>query len=175
MNGIHNICGNANPEIRTIHILAEFQMNKSISKKNVKRKKKMTIIEKRRLVNGDCDRWIFVQLLYSMFVFMDDGASYFKVQACNDTVCGDMSEADAGKAEYIHTEEFSDIAQLISLMAGYPLLSVMAIMPIAVEALEWEGMTIPGPQDGDGTASISVTVALEIQSVHSATGWKYGS
>ena len=77
--------------------------------------------------------------------------AFFKVQACNAAdECSDLSVADAGSAEYIHTAEFSDLAQQAIPSWGYPQLVALADAPPGANGLSWCGIDLCG--SGGGTA-----------------------
>jgi hypothetical protein len=66
--------------------------------------------------------------------------AYFRIEACNDTGCSEMSDFDAGQAEFIHTATESEVAQLLIPMWGYPNLISLADSPPGADALKWCGI-----------------------------------
>lgn len=74
--------------------------------------------------------------------------AFFKVAACNADGCGDLSTADTGQADLIHTAEFSEVAQLVIPSWGYPNLLALADSPAGVQALNWCGIDICGAGGG---------------------------
>jgi hypothetical protein len=74
--------------------------------------------------------------------------AFFKIEACNEQGCSEMSDFDAGQAEYIHTAEESELAQLVIPSWGYPLLVAMADSPPGTDALGWCGIDICGSAGG---------------------------
>jgi hypothetical protein len=74
--------------------------------------------------------------------------AYFKIEACNDHGCSEMSDFDAGQAEFIHTATESEVAQLVIPLWGYPNLKALADSPPGVNALEWCGIDICGSVEG---------------------------
>jgi hypothetical protein len=74
--------------------------------------------------------------------------AFFKIAACNADGCSDLSAADAGKAELIHTAEYSEVAQVVIPSWGYPNLLAMADSPPGVEGLSWCGIDICGSGGG---------------------------
>ena len=82
------------------------------------------------------------------YLFDFKAPAYFKVEACRGTECADMSGADQGRAEYIHTEEFSEIAQHVIPSWGYPQLLALADAPSGASGLNWCGLDVCGPGGG---------------------------
>ncbi len=74
--------------------------------------------------------------------------AYFKVQSCNDLGCSQLSDADAGRAEFVHTQESSEIAGLLVPMLHYPLLKTLATTPLGLDALDWCGADVCGASGG---------------------------
>jgi hypothetical protein len=74
--------------------------------------------------------------------------AYFKIKACNDLGCSDMSDFDAGQAEFIHTATESEVAQLAIPSWGYPNLKSLADSPPGSAALGWCGIDICGFVEG---------------------------
>jgi hypothetical protein len=74
--------------------------------------------------------------------------AFFKVEACNDQGCSDQSVADAGQAEFIHTDAFSEVAQLAIPSWGYANLIALADSPPGTDALSWCGVDICGAGGG---------------------------
>lgn len=87
---------------------------------------------------------------------------YFKIQACDDETCGDLGDAEAGQAEFVHTSEFSDIAQMMINLMGYPLLTCLANAPSGVGALGWPGMSIDGKFGGSVKATLQVGLRVQV-------------
>jgi len=82
--------------------------------------------------------------------------AYFKIQACNDLGCSAMSRADVGQAAFIHTSEFSELAELFLPLFQYPMLKVLATMPMGQQALGWCGADLCGPGGGMVMARIDI-------------------
>jgi hypothetical protein len=74
--------------------------------------------------------------------------SYYKVEACADGVCSPMSDPEPGQADYIHTLEFSEIAEVTMASWGYPALMALTVLPQGPNALYWCGLDRCGPGDG---------------------------
>jgi hypothetical protein len=74
--------------------------------------------------------------------------AYFKIEACNDHGCSDMSDFDAGQAEFIHTATESEVARLAIPSWGYPNLTSLADSPPGAAALGWCGIDICGFVEG---------------------------
>lgn len=88
--------------------------------------------------------------------------AYFKVMACNDMdACSDLSSADAGRAEFIHTPQFSEVAELFVPLFQYPMLRALATIPTGEAALSWCGADLCGTGGGIVMSRID-TNALQI-------------
>lgn len=75
--------------------------------------------------------------------------AFFSVQACNATnECSELSVADAGSAEYIHSEQFSELAQQVIPSWGYPQLVALADAPPGPDGLSWCGIDLCGSGGG---------------------------
>lgn len=74
--------------------------------------------------------------------------AFFKIEACNDLGCSELSAADEGQAEFIHTEAFSEVAEIIIPSWGYPMLKALADSPPGAQALSWCGLDICGAAGG---------------------------
>ena len=74
--------------------------------------------------------------------------AYFRVQACNAAGCSDYSAPDFGQAEYIHTAEFSEVAQQVIPTWGYAQLIALADAPSGAEGLSWCGIDLCGSGGG---------------------------
>jgi len=74
--------------------------------------------------------------------------AFFRVQACNSVECSDLSAADAGSAEYIHTAEFSEVAQHMIPTWGYAQLVALADAPPGANGLSWCGIDLCGSGGG---------------------------
>jgi hypothetical protein len=74
--------------------------------------------------------------------------AFFRVQACNSVECSDLSAADAGSAEYIHTAEFSEVAQHTIPSWGYAQLVALADAPPGANGLSWCGIDLCGSGGG---------------------------
>ena len=75
--------------------------------------------------------------------------AYFKVKACNDLdECSDLSAADAGRAEFVHTPQFSEVAELFIPLFQYPMLRALATIPTGQAALAWCGADLCGTGGG---------------------------
>jgi hypothetical protein len=86
------------------------------------------------------------QALPTLFNFK--APAFFKIEACNAEGCSEMSDFDAGQAEFIHTADESELAQLIIPSWGYPLLVAQADSPPGAAALGWCGIDICGAAEG---------------------------
>ncbi|MDA8141622.1 MAG: hypothetical protein M0036_23510, partial [Desulfobacteraceae bacterium] len=82
---------------------------------------------------------------------------YFKVQACNATGCSVLSAADAGRAQFIHTESTSEVAQVLAPIAVYPMVRALATAPRGAGALSWCGMDLCGNVSGMAMSRIDIT------------------
>jgi hypothetical protein len=74
--------------------------------------------------------------------------AYFKIEACNDLGCSDMSDFDAGQAEYVHTATESEVAQLLIPAWGYPNLKSLTDSPPGAQGIGWCGIDICGSVEG---------------------------
>lgn len=74
--------------------------------------------------------------------------AFFKIEACNASGCSELSDADTGQAELIHTADFSEVAQIVIPSWGYPNLLALADSPAGVDALNWCGIDICGAGGG---------------------------
>ena len=74
--------------------------------------------------------------------------AYFKVEACNTLGCSELSAADAGSAEYTHTESYSDLAQHVIPSWGYAQLIALADAPPGANGLTWCGIDLCGSGGG---------------------------
>ncbi|MGD9006433.1 MAG: putative metal-binding motif-containing protein, partial [Desulfobacteraceae bacterium] len=81
-------------------------------------------------------------------LFSFKAPAYFKIQACNDLGCSDMSDFDAGQAEYVHTATESEVAQLLIPIWGYPNLKSLTDSPPGAQALGWCGIDVCGSVEG---------------------------
>ncbi len=117
----------------------------------------------------DASKLDFILALYNyremaLPVLMDFKApGFFKVDACNAEGCSEMSDADAGQAEYIHTEEFSEVAQQMIPSWGYAQLIALADAPTGPAGLTWCGIDLCGSGGGIamgrvGMAGFNVTI-----------------
>jgi hypothetical protein len=88
--------------------------------------------------------------------------AFFKVEACNAVDCSDLSDADAGSAEYIHTAQFSDIAQQVIPSWGYAQLVALADAPPGAYGLGWCGIDLCGSGGGIAMGRVSATSRVNI-------------
>lgn len=99
--------------------------------------------------------------------------AYFKIEACNDQGCSDMSDFDAGQAEFIHTATESEIAQLVIPAWGYPNLKALADSPPGPAALGWCGIDICASIEGMlmGRLDLSGLPQIDVYYENWADGW----
>ncbi|MBI5550261.1 MAG: hypothetical protein HY911_02050 [Desulfobacterales bacterium] len=89
--------------------------------------------------------------------------AFFRVQACNAAgQCSDMSTADVGSAEYIHTEQFSDLAQQAIPSWGYAQLISLADAPPGANGLAWCGIDLCGSGGGIAMGRVAATTRVNI-------------
>jgi hypothetical protein len=88
--------------------------------------------------------------------------AFFRVVACKGTECSDPSAADAGSAEYIHTAEFSDIAQQVIPSWGYAQLVALADAPPGAYGLGWCGIDLCGSGGGIAMGRVAATTRVNI-------------
>jgi hypothetical protein len=91
--------------------------------------------------------------------------AFFRVQACNGPApdqCSEMSTADAGSAEYIHTEQFSDLAQQAIPSWGYAQLISLADAPPGANGLAWCGIDLCGSGGGIAMGRVAATTRVNI-------------
>jgi hypothetical protein len=89
-------------------------------------------------------------LLYSF-----KAPSFYKVAACNAAGCSELSAADAGQAELVHTAAYSEVAMVAIMGWGNGSLYILADAPPGAQALSWCGY------DGCGTGGGTVMGRLE--------------
>ena len=99
--------------------------------------------------------------------------AYFKIEACNDQGCSDMSDFDAGQAEFIHTATESEIAQLVIPTWGYPNLKALADSPPGTAALGWCGIDICASIEGMlmGRLDLSGLPQIDVYYENWVDGW----
>ncbi|MDA8141827.1 MAG: putative metal-binding motif-containing protein [Desulfobacteraceae bacterium] len=83
--------------------------------------------------------------------------AFFKVEACNDQGCSDQSASAAGQAGFIHTQAFSEVAQMIVPGWGMPSLLMLSDSPPGAQALGWGGMDICGAGGGMAMGRVNAT------------------
>lgn len=83
--------------------------------------------------------------------------AFFKVQACNELGCSDMSAADAGRAEYIHTASFSEIAEIFIPAFHYPMIRSLATTATGADSIYWCGADLCGTGGGIVMARFDLT------------------
>jgi len=83
------------------------------------------------------------------YLFNFKAPAFFRVEACNaDGDCSDLSAADAGQAEFIHTAAYSEVAQVMIPLWFHPILVTFGSLPPGADALSWCGIDICGPAGG---------------------------
>ncbi|MDA8141830.1 MAG: hypothetical protein M0036_24555 [Desulfobacteraceae bacterium] len=84
------------------------------------------------------------------YLFNFKAPAFFKVQACNAQGCSALSAADAGQAEFVHTSDFSEVAQIVIPLWSYPALKALADVPLAnyIIVNSWCGVDVCGPGGG---------------------------
>ncbi len=93
---------------------------------------------------------------YALPTVMDFKApAFFKVEACNALGCSDLSEADAGSAEYVHTEIYSEVALHLIPSWNYAQLLALADMPPEDSGLNWCGIDLCGSGGGIARGRVS--------------------
>ncbi len=97
------------------------------------------------------------------YIFNFKAPAFFAVEACNSEGCGQRSVADAGQAEFIHTAQYSEVAQAVVPLWFYPLAEGMDTLPGGTAALQWCGADICGPGGGMMMARLNAPLALQLQ------------
>jgi hypothetical protein len=83
------------------------------------------------------------------YLFNFKAPAFFRVEACNaDGDCSDLSAADAGQADFIHTATYSEVAQVMIPLWFHPILVTFGSLPPGADALSWCGIDICGPAGG---------------------------
>ncbi len=89
--------------------------------------------------------------------------AFFKVEACNGQGCSDQSASAAGQAGFIHTQAFSEVAQMIVPGWGMPSLLMLADSPPGAQALGWGGMDICAAGGGMAMGRVNAsTISVDL-------------
>ena len=96
------------------------------------------------------------------YIFNFKAPAFFKVAACNSAGCSAQSAADAGQAEFIHTAQYSEVAQAMVPLWFYPLAKAMDTLPSGIGALQWCGADICGPGGGMMMARLNSPSNLQL-------------
>jgi hypothetical protein len=108
-------------------------------------------------IAGDADNAAKVDFIDALNAYRDaalptlfnfKAPAYFRVQACNSAGCSAFSNPDFGQAEYIHTAQFSEVAQQVIPTWGYAQLIALADAPSGAQGLAWCGIDLCGSGGG---------------------------
>ncbi|MBI5550264.1 MAG: putative metal-binding motif-containing protein [Desulfobacterales bacterium] len=109
------------------------------------------------------------------YLFNFKAPAFFRVEACNaDGDCSDLSAADAGQAEFIHTAAYSEVAQMITPLWFHPILVTFGSLPSGANALSWCGIDFCGPAGGMYMGRLNGTMyspQLDVYYENYTDGW----